>query len=68
MAAFKKLNAELKGDGSKAEVCIVGGAVMCLVFNAREQTKDVDAIFHPNQKSTNWQNESLKNKVFLTIG
>ena len=50
MAAFKKLNAELKGDGSKAEICIVGGAVMCLVFNAREQTKDVDAIFHPKSK------------------
>lgn len=50
LAAFKKLNDRLASDGSKAEICIVGGAVMCLVFNAREQTKDVDAIFHPKTK------------------
>ncbi len=50
LLAFKKLNEHLKTDGSNAEICIVGGAVMCLVFNAREQTKDVDAIFHPKAK------------------
>lgn len=50
MTAFKKLNEALEIDKSKAEICIVGGAVMCLVFNAREQTKDVDAIFHPKAK------------------
>lgn len=48
--AFKKLNELLNTDGSNAEICLVGGAVMCLVFNAREQTKDVDAIFHPKTK------------------
>lgn len=50
LLAFKKLNQYLKDDGSNAEICLVGGAVMCLVFNAREQTKDVDAIFHPKAK------------------
>lgn len=50
LTAFKKLNAGLESEGSKAEICIVGGAVMCLVFNARDQTKDVDAIFHPKAK------------------
>lgn len=50
MNAFKKLNEALHSDGSKAEICIVGGAVMCLVFNARQQTKDVDTIFHPKMK------------------
>ena len=48
--AFQKLNDELGKEKSKAEICIVGGAVMCLVFNAREQTKDVDAIFEPKAK------------------
>jgi len=50
ITAFLKLNEELGKDGSKAEICIVGGAVMCIVFNAREQTKDVDAIFQPKTK------------------
>lgn len=50
LSALKKLNDKLKLDDSMAEICIVGGAVMCLVFNAREQTKDVDAIFHPKSK------------------
>lgn len=50
LAALKKLNEALKDDKSKAEICLVGGAVMCLVFNARQQTRDVDAIFHPKAK------------------
>jgi hypothetical protein len=50
LAAFKKLNIGLEKDGTKAEMCIVGGSVMCLVFNTRQQTKDVDAIFHPKTK------------------
>lgn len=50
LKAFQKLNECLSADDSKAEVCIVGGAVMCLVFNARQQTQDVDAIFQPKMK------------------
>ena len=46
---FKKLNAKLKEREEKGEIGLVGGAVMCLVYNARAATKDVDAIFEPAQ-------------------
>lgn len=44
-AAFVALSEELERDGSNAEIVIVGGAALVLLFRARESTKDVDAFF-----------------------
>ncbi len=42
-----ELNDELRTMNIKGEVCLYGGAVMCLAYDARPATKDVDAVFEP---------------------
>ena len=44
---FEVLNDKLQGAGEIGEIGIMGGAVMCLVYNSRKATRDVDAIFKP---------------------
>lgn len=44
---LRELDQELSRLEVKGEVCLYGGAVLCMVFEARPSTKDVDAIFHP---------------------
>jgi hypothetical protein len=69
-----ELNDELRAMDVKGEICLYGGAVMCLVYDARPATKDVDAIFRPAEQIRqaaervaqahdlrgNWLNDAVK--------
>ncbi len=71
---FNLLNAELEKQAKEGEVYLVGGAVMCLAFEARDSTKDIDAVFRPTRVireaagriaaehnvATGWLNDAVK--------
>lgn len=44
---FEELNDKLKLHGEIGEIGLIGGAVMCLVYQSRAATRDIDAIFKP---------------------
>ena len=46
--AFTALASKLQKQGVVGEVHVFGGAAMVLAFNAREATRDVDALFEPD--------------------
>ena len=71
---LKLLNDKLRSDSVTGEIYVVGGAVMCMVFDARESTQDVDAYFKPtnrireaaikvakeNELDARWLNDAVK--------
>ena len=71
---LQELNDRLRDQNVKGQIGLLGGTVMCLAFNARPSTKDIDAIFEPkqliyeiakqiasnNQLPENWLNDSVK--------
>ena len=68
------LNEELKARDVVGQLSMVGGAVMCLCYDARVSTMDIDAIFEPkmvmyecaarianeNNLHENWLNDGVK--------
>ena len=75
--ALVALDAECAKRGITGEICIYGGASMVLVFDAREATRDVDAVFQPTAEireaaltvsrnlnlPADWLNDSVKGFV-----
>ena len=47
LRALEALSDELARRSVVGEVCLFGGTVMVLAFNARLSTRDVDAVFQP---------------------
>jgi len=46
---FEEINRRLSEMGKHGDILIAGGAALTMVFNARDSTRDIDAIFHPTE-------------------
>jgi hypothetical protein len=71
---LRQLGDELDARGISGEILLAGGAAMCLVHDARDMTKDIDALYEPKEAinaiaakiaerenlPANWLNDSVK--------
>ena len=48
LRVLQSLSDKLRDQNVVGEVCLFGGTVMVLAYNARLSTKDVDAVFQPS--------------------
>jgi hypothetical protein len=46
---LRQLSDELDALGMSGEILLTGGAAMCLVHDARDMTKDIDALYEPKE-------------------
>ena len=77
LKALKELGEELKNNQITGEILLTGGAAMCLVYETRHSTEDVDALYKPksiideiatniairNQLPLNWLNDDVKRTI-----
>jgi hypothetical protein len=77
LKALSLLNEKFEEESVIGEICLFGGTVMMLAFNARLSTGDVDAVFQPAevfrrrarevaeemQLSEDWLNDGVKGYV-----
>jgi hypothetical protein len=77
---LESLNDELKKVAVRGDVYLAGGAVMCLAFETRDSTRDVDATFRPSSEvrtaalavaeregvPDNWLNDAVRSYVSET--
>jgi len=47
LSYFEEINKRLAANNQHGEIVLTGGAALTLVFNARDSTHDIDAIFRP---------------------
>lgn len=50
LEALQDVNNILQQKEIRGEICVFGGTAMILAFDARESTRDVDAVFRPAQE------------------